>query len=154
MPARHRERRARALDLGADLVALPVPVAQGHRQVGPVAEVAHRRHAGLEGLLSGETHAEEQRAVVVGQEPPHRVDAGVEAQMDVGVDQPGHEGGISEIDHIGIRREAHAALRHRRQSPAFNEESRLLHAVVAVEQPGRPKGERSYGRRSPSSRRR
>ena len=71
---------------------------QAGRQVAAVAEVAHGGHAARAARRAARHRGHDLR-VVPGGQPAHRIQAGVERQVDVGVDQAGQQGAAVEVDH-------------------------------------------------------
>ena len=77
-------------------------LAQAQGEVVAVAEVAHRGDARAQLGGGGLRHRLQHGVVVAGGERGDRVEARVEREVHVGVDQPGQERGLAEVEQLGV----------------------------------------------------
>jgi len=107
----------------------------------PVAEIPNRGDTGREGGRGVRTHPLQQCVVGSGLHVRDRCSAGVETEMDMGVDQPGQQGRLAEVDDLGTPRRIKVAGLDRGDAAILDEHQRSLDQRVgpAVEQPSRSK---------------
>ena len=98
VPARRGDRRPRRHDRGEAGAGL----AQAQGEVVAVTEVAHRGDARAQLGGGGLRHRLQHGVVVARSEGGDRVEPRVEREVHVGVDQAGQQGGVAEIEHLGI----------------------------------------------------
>src|SRR3954451_3822801 len=121
----------------ADLFAAGDPIAHpGQRHERPVA-VAYRRHAVAQIDLRRLEHDLVLPRLVADERLVAIVLPAVEREMDVGVDEPGHDPPAARVDLLGAGGDRHRAARaHLRDARAFHDQHRIAQrrAAVAVDE--------------------
>ena len=136
VPARRGDRRP-----GRDDRRQPRLSAQPERQVVPVAQVPDRGDAAAQRRLPGPDHRLRGLFVVPAGQRANRVRAGVEGQVDVGVDQPGQQRRPAQVDDVRAVRRGHPGV-DGDDGAAVDHHQRVRDqgGAGAVEQPRGPQG--------------
>ena len=136
VPGRRGDRRP-----GREDGRQPRPAAQPERQVVPVAQVPDRGDAAGERRLPGPGHRLHRLLVGPGRQCGDRVRAGVEGQVDVGVDQPGQQRRPAQVDDVrAVRRGRPGADGDDGAAVDHDQRVRDQGGAGAVEQPRGPQG--------------
>ena len=119
----------------------PGLAAQPERQVVPVAQVPDRGDAAAQGRLPGPDHRRYRLLVGAGRECADRVRAGVEGQVDVGVDQSRQQRRPAQVDDVrAVRRGRPGADGDDGAAVDHHQRVRDQGGAGAVEQPRGPQG--------------
>ena len=120
-------------------------LAQAEGEVVAVAEVAHRGDARAQLGGGGLRHRLQHGVVVARGEGGDRVEPRVEREVHVGVDQPGQERGLAEVDQLGVGRRGSGA--DLGDPPVLDEHERVDVGGDAVEEAGGAEGCTGHGER-------